>query len=99
LGRFAFGRGRIGSFSAGVTFPLIDPVWVFLASSRFAAKTPDYEGWISLDSLVRIVTYQWVKRDNRATFFPRAFVVAAALLERLADDLAWRRDELLIGQA
>jgi hypothetical protein len=30
---------------------LIRSVWVFLAGGCFAAKTPDYEGWISLDFL------------------------------------------------
>jgi hypothetical protein len=32
--------------------------------------------WISLDSLVRIETYQWVTRDNRAKVFLDAFVPA-----------------------
>jgi rare lipoprotein A len=31
---------------------LISSIWVFLVPDRFAAKTPAYEGWISLDSLV-----------------------------------------------
>jgi hypothetical protein len=26
-------------------------VWIFLAARSFAPKTPDYEGWISLDFL------------------------------------------------
>jgi hypothetical protein len=29
--------------------------------------------WISLDSLVRIETYQWVMRENRGIFFSRRF--------------------------
>src|SRR6185437_133328 len=29
--------------------------------------------WISLDSLVRIVTYQWVTRDKRDKIFSRGF--------------------------
>jgi hypothetical protein len=32
--------------------------------------------WISLDSLVRIETYQWVTRDFQERFFHAAFVVA-----------------------
>jgi hypothetical protein len=36
-------------------------------------KTAAYEGWISLDSLVRIETYQWVTRDFPGKSFPRAF--------------------------
>jgi hypothetical protein len=49
-----------------------------LIRRRFAAKTSDYEvgfPWISLDSLVRIETYQWVTRDFQLKIFPRAFVV------------------------
>jgi hypothetical protein len=50
LGRFAFGWSRFGSFSAADR-TLIRSTWVFLARGRFAAKTPVYEGWISLDFL------------------------------------------------
>jgi hypothetical protein len=52
------------------------PVWVFSGSRRFAAKTPEYElgfPWISLESLVRIETYQWVTRDFQKKNFPPAF--------------------------
>src|SRR5271154_6885330 len=38
-------------------------VWAFLAPGRFAAKAPLMRvglSWISLDSLVRIETFQWV---------------------------------------
>ena len=31
--------------------PVRLPIWVSLARGRFAAKTPDFEGWISLDFL------------------------------------------------
>jgi hypothetical protein len=57
----------------------------FLGSHRFAAKTPDYEGWISLDFL-------GFPRPNRdfsmgytrfsAKIFSRAFVVAKGLSKR-----------------
>ena len=50
-----------------------DPFWIFLGSGHFAAKRPDPGGWISLDSLVRIETYQWVKREKRRKNFPIAF--------------------------
>ncbi len=43
-------------------------VWVFLGSGCFATKTPILSvgfPWISLDSLVQIVTYQWVTRIFR----------------------------------
>jgi hypothetical protein len=53
LGRFACGWRRFGSFSTADR-TLIRLIWVILAPGRFAAKTPDSEGWISLDSLVRI---------------------------------------------
>ena len=36
--------------------------WVFLDGGRFAAKAPSPRGWVSLDSLVRIETFQWVTR-------------------------------------
>jgi hypothetical protein len=46
------------SFSAGgATFSLVDPIWVFLAGRRVAAKIPILAvgfPWISLDSLVPI---------------------------------------------
>jgi hypothetical protein len=46
-------------------------VWVFLGPPHFGGN-PQFRGigipWISLDSLVRIATYQWVARD-----FPRKF--------------------------
>jgi hypothetical protein len=35
------------------------PIWVFLVPDRFAAKTPAYEGWISLDFL----GFSRLKRD------------------------------------
>src|ERR1700722_6854208 len=46
-------------------------VWFFLARRHFVAKTPPYDRWISLDSLVRIEPYQWVMRDFRWKIFPR----------------------------
>src|SRR6202042_333664 len=54
---------------------LISPIWVFLAPGPFAAK-PSFLRvgfpWISLDSLVRIETYQRVTRDKRAKVFLEA---------------------------
>src|SRR3984957_146613 len=50
--RFAFGWNRFGSFSAaGRDVGPVDPFWVFLAPSHFAAKTPADECWIVLDFL------------------------------------------------
>src|SRR3984957_9510472 len=51
-------------------------VWVFLAPHRFAAKTPLMSlglSWISLDSLVRIETFQWVTRLEAKKILCRAF--------------------------
>src|SRR3984957_18039397 len=51
-------------------------IWVFLALAVLRRK-PLFEAiglsWISLDSLVRIETFQWVTRDFREKFFPRTF--------------------------
>jgi hypothetical protein len=45
-------RVRLGSFrAAGATLGSVDPIWVFLASGRLAAKTLLYEPWKSLDFL------------------------------------------------
>jgi hypothetical protein len=47
-------------------------IWVFLALPIWLRK-PQFLGvgkaWISLDSLVRMETYQWVARDFRRKFF------------------------------
>src|SRR4029077_10968842 len=55
-------------------------VWVFLAPGRFAAKTPAHE-WLSLDSLVRIDTFQWVTRLEAGIIFPRAFSASLEVRE------------------
>ena len=41
----------------------------FLGPSLLLAKNPDFGGLICLDFLVRIVTFQWVKRIKRTIFF------------------------------
>jgi hypothetical protein len=52
------------------------PVWFLLAPGCFATK-PQLMSvgfpWISLDSLVRNETYQWVTRGKRGKFFLGAF--------------------------
>jgi hypothetical protein len=56
------------------------PVWIFLARGCFALKTQIQEvvfPWISLDSLVRIETYQWVTRDFRRKIFRGPFAPLA----------------------
>jgi hypothetical protein len=63
-------QGSVPPLGAGGT--LIQPIWVFLAhpvSLRKPPLTGVGNPWISLDSLVRIVTFQWVTREKRRTFF------------------------------
>jgi hypothetical protein len=50
-------------------------VWVFLDRGRFALKTSIFGvgfSWISLDSLVRIESFQWVTLDFRDKNFRSA---------------------------
>jgi hypothetical protein len=85
LDRCAFGWSRFGSFSAAGATLFVDSVWVFLVRAVSLRKPPIMRvgfPWISLDSLVRIETYQWVTRDFQQKFFPRAFVVAKGLSKR-----------------
>jgi hypothetical protein len=56
--------------------PFVDPVFGFLGTSRFAAKTPGFGDYTSLDSLARNKTYQRVTRDFRSTILRRAFAAA-----------------------
>ncbi len=44
------------------------PIWIVLIRSPFALESLNSgvgKAWISLDSLVRIVTYQWVTRESQ----------------------------------
>jgi hypothetical protein len=54
-------------------------VWIFLARA-VSLRKPRFKGvglpWISLDSLVRIETYQWVTRDFVNKFFLSLFPVS-----------------------
>jgi hypothetical protein len=54
--------------------------------------------WISLDSLVRIETFQWVTRQKAWTFFPRGFSPEFAARKGTAV-LARRSVELLMWLA
>ena len=59
------------SFSTAGGTPFVNPFRVIWDSRRFAA-TPDCGvgfPWISLDSLARIETYQWVTRVFSRRFF------------------------------
>ena len=94
LGRFAFGwSGGPPRRWSGRS------VWVFLAPGRFAAKTPDHEGWLSLDSLVRIDTFQWVTRVLAGKIFSSAFSVGLEAPEREPAVLAYGGAGLFTGQA
>jgi hypothetical protein len=74
---FAFGWKRFGSVSAaGSRYRSGRSVWIFLAPGCFALKArPTWVGlsWISLDSLVRIETYQWVTRHKVGKYLSLAF--------------------------
>jgi hypothetical protein len=78
------------------------PIWVFLARRLFLGK-PTILGigkaWISLDSLVRIETYQWVTRLFPEIFFPPASGGAKRRRNGLPTIWQRRTDKLLIGQA
>ena len=64
------GWRRFRSFSTAAAPPFVALVWVFLERPLLPTKTPAFGGWFSLDSLVRIVSYQWLTRDFRQKFFP-----------------------------
>ena len=72
LDRFAFGWPRFGSVSTAGARGFVRPVWVFL-KRPVSRLNPLFQAigfpWICLDSLVRIVTYQWVTRDFRSLKF------------------------------
>jgi hypothetical protein len=74
--RWHAGRGRQRTTALILLFVSVQFIWIVLAWGRFAAKTLIYRYWIfliSLDSLVRIQTYQWVTRDFREKNFSRRF--------------------------
>ena len=54
--------------------------------------------WISLDSLVRIETFQWVARLEAGTLFSRAFSVALEAPEREPAVLACGSAGLFMGK-
>jgi hypothetical protein len=64
-----------------------DLILVFLERRRFVAKPQILRvgfAWISLDSLVRIETFQWLTRINARRIFPPAFIVTKEPSKRLA---------------
>src|ERR1700722_19922140 len=74
-------------------------VWVFLAAGRFATNSSDFGRWISLDSLVRNETYQWVTRKKRAKVFLGASAVAFAAPRWDSLVLACGSAELFMGKS
>jgi hypothetical protein len=76
--------------------------WIFLDRGGFALKTP-IEGVgfvrISLDSLVRIETFQWVKRKNSERFFFTVFPSAFAARVWEQTILAYESAELSMEPA
>jgi hypothetical protein len=85
-----------------LSIQMVDPIWVFLAHRRFAAKTPSFRCLISLDFLgfsrqnLDLSMGYAEKPENN---FSSRFCRREKLLRPLAHDLAWRRDGLLMGQA
>jgi hypothetical protein len=79
--------------------PFVDPVFGFLGTSRFAAKTPGFGDYTSLDSLARNKTYQRVTRDFRSTILRRAFAAANKPSKRRPHDSVYDKDGLFIEQA
>jgi hypothetical protein len=77
LGRFAFGWSRFGSvWAAGRDIGPVDPFgfsWPLAVSLRRPPLMSIGLSWISLDSLVRIETFQWVTRPEAGKLFSRAF--------------------------
>ena len=54
--------------------------------------------WISLDSLVRIETFQWVKRHKAQNFCSRAFSPAYVAGRVLAVEAMWK-STIVMGKA
>jgi hypothetical protein len=82
LGRFAFGCGRFGSFSAaGRDIGLVDPFGFSWRLAVWLRRRPLMSlgfSWISLDSLVRNETFQWVTPVFRQEYFSRFFSMVLA---------------------
>ena len=78
-------------------------IWVFLARGRFAAKTPAYEGWISLDFLgfSRPNLYLSTGYAGKASkCFSRALLPLMVETPRREPEVkAMRSAELFIGRA
>jgi hypothetical protein len=72
----------------------------FLAWRLFRCENPHPEGWISLDSLVRIETYQWVARQKAGTIFVALFrAVSSARMVAGLRFVACGTAGLFMGQA
>jgi hypothetical protein len=86
--------------SGGHDVPSVAPVWVFLVRRLFAAKTPDYEGWISLDFLGFSRSNQDFSMgyaDKARRIFPRAFVVAKEPSETVSPRFGMRKGQTAHG--
>ena len=76
----------------------VGPIWVSLACRRFAAKTPDFGGWISLDFLGFSRPNRDFSMGYEDKVFSSRFCRRERAVQTIAHDLACGRDELLIGQ-
>jgi hypothetical protein len=79
--------------------PDLGSSWFVAVSLRKPPILGVGKAWISLDSLVKIDTYQRVTRISLESFFLTALVVAKEPARWLARDLGRERDGLLIRQA
>ena len=83
------------------TFVRIDPFgfsWRQTVSPRKPSNMPIGFPWISLDSLVRIETYQWFTRHPRDSFFHSASSLASGAGTGTDRPGRGGRAEMLIGQ-
>ena len=72
--------------------------WLLAVSLRIPPIMRVGFPWISLDSLVRIETYQWVTRTKRAKIFLSAFAVGFEAPERSTRSRPYGSAGLSMGQ-
>jgi hypothetical protein len=73
----------------------------FLGTSPFPYENPRFWGldFLGFPWILSSETYQWVTRDFRSKFFPRAFVVAKDPSKRRPHDSVCEKDELFMEQS
>ena len=98
---FRVGWSRFGSFSAaGRGVRPVDPFgfsWLLAVLLRRPPLMSVGFPWISLDSLVRIETFQWVTRILARRIFPRAFSAGTEAPEREPHGRGMRKRRIVHG--